>query len=100
MAAEAKKTTDHKEIRKWAEARKGTPATVEGTGGKNDAGLLRIDFPGYRGRGKLEPITWEEFFQKFDEKDLAFLYQDKTARGRESRFFKLVKREPRRRKAA
>ena len=100
MAAEAKTTTDRKEIQKWVESRKGQPATVADTGGKSDAGVLRIDFPGYRGRGRLEPISWDQFFEKFEEKKLAFLYQDKTAQGRESRFFKLVKREPRRRKAA
>ena len=35
----------------------------------------------------------KEFFAKFDEKNLAFLYQDTTASGAESRFFKFVSRE-------
>jgi hypothetical protein len=93
MAGESKMTTNHDEIRKWAEARDGKPATVKSTASKDDAGLLRIDFPGYKGEGTLEEITWDEFFKKFDEKNLAFLYQDKTSSGEESRFFKFVSRE-------
>jgi hypothetical protein len=93
MAGESKMTTNHDEIRKWAEARGGKPATVKSTASKDDVGLLRIDFPGYKGEGTLEEITWDEFFKKFDEKKLAFLYQDKTSSGEESRFFKFVSRE-------
>jgi anaerobic selenocysteine-containing dehydrogenase len=89
----SKSTTDHKVIRKWAEERGGKPATVRGTGDKDEAGVLRIDFPGYSGEGKLEEISWDEFFEKFDEKHLKFLYQDKTADGKESRFFKFVSDE-------
>lgn len=47
MAGESKTTTDHKKIKAWVEERGGFPATVKGTGGKDDAGVLRIDFPGY-----------------------------------------------------
>ena len=93
MAGESRTTTNHDEIRKWAEARGGKPATVKRTEGKDEVGVLRIDFPGYSGKDSLEEITWDEFFAKFDEKNLAFLYQDKTAGGEESRFFKLVSRE-------
>ena len=93
MASSSNVTTDHKKIRKWVEERGGHPATVKGTeSGKDDVGILRIDFPGYSGEGKLEEISWEEFFAKFDESELAFLYQDKTADGKESRFNKLVSR--------
>ncbi len=88
----SKSTTDHDVIRQWAEARKGHPATVKGTG-RGGAGVLRIDFPGYRGQQTLREISWDEFFQKFDEKELAFLYQDKTASGKPSRFCKLVSRD-------
>ena len=93
MAGETKITTDHDEIRRWVEARGGKPATVKGTGGNEEVGVLRIDFPGYSGEDTLEEISWDEFFAKFDEKNLAFLYQDATASGAESRFFKFVSRE-------
>ena len=93
MAGSSKTTTDHDEIRKWAEARQGKPATVKRTEKDGEAGVLRIDFPGYSGANSLEDISWDEFFQKFDEKHLAFLYQDTTSGGEQSRFFKLVSRE-------
>jgi hypothetical protein len=77
-------TTDHKVIQKWAEARNGKPSKVRAT---EDGGILRIDFderePG------LEPITWDEFFKVFDQRKLAFLYQDE----RKSRFNKFVDRD-------
>lgn len=93
MAGESKTTTDHNTIRKWVEERGGWPATVKNTGDKDDPGLLRIDFPGYSGKDSLEQISWEDFFEKFDEKKLAFLYQDEKRDGEESRFFKFVNRD-------
>jgi hypothetical protein len=89
--AEARTTTDHDEIRQWAEARGGRPASVKGTGAADDAGVLRINFPG-GADDSLEDISLEEFFEAFDENNLAFLYQEETASGDESRFFKLVDR--------
>ncbi|HEU4325154.1 MAG TPA: hypothetical protein VFS21_18580 [Roseiflexaceae bacterium] len=91
--SESKTTTDHKEIQTWAEARGGTPVTVRGTGDKDEPGVLRIDFPGYSGGDRFEEISWDEWFQKFDENELSFLYQERTKDGEESRFFKLVRRE-------
>ena len=91
--SEAKTTTDHKKIRKWVEERGGHPARVKGTEDKSGGGLLRIDYPGYSGEGKLEEISWDEFFEEFDDSNLAFLHQDKTADGEQSRFSKLVARE-------
>ena len=85
-------TTNHDEIRKWVEARGGRPACVKTTGSKNDIGLLRIDYPGRGDDDKLQPIEWDEFFQKFDKEKLAFLYQETTADGKESRFSKLIAR--------
>jgi hypothetical protein len=92
MANSSKTTTNHDEIRKWAEARGGKPVTVRGTGGKDEPGVLRIDFPGGAGSERLEEISWDDWFQKFDENDLAFLYQERKADGEESTFFKLVNR--------
>ncbi|MEN3385962.1 MAG: hypothetical protein V7608_6006 [Hyphomicrobiales bacterium] len=42
--SESHTTTDHKKIKKWAEDRKGVPATVKATEDKGHAGILRIDF--------------------------------------------------------
>jgi hypothetical protein len=92
MASKSKTTTDHDEIRRWVEEHGGTPVTVRGTGNGDDAGVLRIDFPGGAGDDRLEPISWDEWFEKFDENDLAFLYQEEKASGEDSTFFKLVSR--------
>jgi hypothetical protein len=93
MSAEAKTTTDHEEIMQWVEERGGHPARVKGTEKGDSAGLLRIDYPGFTGEDTLEPVTWEEFFQAFDENKLAFLYQEETKDGKESRFSKLIDRD-------
>ncbi|MEO8971723.1 MAG: hypothetical protein ABI406_09005 [Ktedonobacteraceae bacterium] len=90
MAGTSNTTTDHGEIRKWVEARQGKPATAKRTESGDEPGVLSIDFPGYSGAGSLEEISWEDFFQKFDEKKLAFLYQDTISSGEQSRFFKFV----------
>jgi hypothetical protein len=92
MASESNTTTDHDEIRRWVEEHDGKPATVRGTGSNGDAGILRIDFPGGAGDDRLEPIEWDEWFEKFDENNLAFLYQEHKADGSDSTFFKLVSR--------
>jgi hypothetical protein len=87
-------TTDHDEIRRWAQERGGNPACVQGTGGKGDVGLLRIEFPGKPGANddKLQAIEWDEFFEKFDERGLALVYQDHMADGQKSNFNKLIDR--------
>jgi hypothetical protein len=85
-------TVDHNQIRQWAEGRGGQPSCVRGTGGGDDVGMLRIDFPGYSGADSLQPISWDDFFEKFDERGLALVYQD-TTRGQKSNFNKLVSRD-------
>jgi hypothetical protein len=89
----SERTWDYATIRRWVEARNGKPARVRSTGEADDAGLLRIDFPEDNDdEERLEEITWDEFFEKFDEKRLAFVYQDRTADGEPSRFNKLLSR--------
>jgi len=89
----SKVTTDHETIKRWVEERDGRPATVARTGTAKEPGVLRIDFPGYGRAGSLQPISWDDFFKKFDEKNLAFLYQDRTAGGEISRFCKFVSKD-------
>ena len=91
--ADSRTTVDHDEIRRWAEERNAQPACVKGTGGKNDVGMLRLDFPGYSGEESLAHIGWDEWFKKFDESNLALLYQETTSAGKKSNFNKLVSRE-------
>lgn len=88
--SDSETTTDHKVIRKWIEERDGRPATVRATEERGHAGILRIDFGPKEDR--LDEIEWDEFFRKFDEADLAFLYQDRTKDGGLSRFHKFVRR--------
>jgi len=85
-------TTDHDAIRRWAEERGGKPAAVKATESKDDVGILRIDFPGYSGEAELEEISWDEWFEKFEEKKLALVVQEETKGGEPSRFNKLVRR--------
>lgn len=88
-SGESNQTTDHETIKNWVEERGGKPARVEGTG-EGNGGLLRIDFTD---DDSLEAISWTEFFEVFEENDLALAYQDETTEGKESYFAKLVSRE-------
>jgi hypothetical protein len=96
MPSLTKVTTDHGEIRQWVESHGGHPATVKSTHRRGDLGIIRIDFPGYSGGGTLEAISWDEWFEKFDDQELAFVHQDK----RDSNFNKLIRRAPPARRTA
>lgn len=85
-------TTDHDVIQQWAIERGGVPAAVEATSNDEDVGILRIDFPGYEGEDSLVQVEWDDWFEKFDEAELAFVYQEETARGERSNFNELVDR--------
>ncbi|MBX6424948.1 MAG: hypothetical protein IRZ09_03360 [Variibacter sp.] len=94
--SEARQTTDHDVIQRWAEERNGYPATVAGTAGENEgAGLLRIDFDPPDER--LQRTSWSAFFSKLDRENLVFLYQERTADGQMSRFHKFIDKETARR---
>ncbi|MBS7700046.1 MULTISPECIES: hypothetical protein [unclassified Chelatococcus] len=84
--SESSTTTDHKTIRQWVEERGGRPARVAATGKGKDPGILRFDFGDPD--DSLEEISWDEFFKKFDESELALLYEKEG----KSRFNKLIHR--------
>lgn len=90
---QATTTTDHDEIRRWAEERGGKPASVKGTGAGDDPGILRIDLPGGAGGESFEHIGWDEWFEKFDEQGLAAILQERKSDGEPSTFVKLVSRD-------
>ncbi len=83
-------TTDHDVSRQWAELRGGRPTRVKGTESRDGSGVLRFDFN--EPDETLEEISWDEFFETFDDRELALLYQDKTADGQTSRFFTFIHR--------
>src|SRR5215216_1928970 len=86
--SQATTTTDHDEIRRWAEERGGRPSLVRT--GRGKGGILRFDFG--EDDEKLEETSWDEFFEVFDDNNLAFLHQDQIGSGQTSRFFKFVAR--------
>jgi hypothetical protein len=87
--ARAHATTDHQAIRRWIETHNGHPSVVRATQGrrKESAGLLRVDFG--TPEESLEEISWDDFFDTFEQNNLAFLYQDE----KDSRFHKFVNRD-------
>ena len=91
MTSQSATTIDHAQIQRWVEARDGTPAAVRATEAGDDPGILRIRFSD-ESADDLDAIGWDEFFDKFEEAGLAFLYQDQTTGGGTSRFHKFVKR--------
>lgn len=87
MLNDIRTTTDPALIRNWVERRFAHGAVVVSK--RDDApddvevevGSLRIIFPGYAGFSKTEPLTWDNFFEKFEAQALAFRYRDQEANG-------------------
>jgi hypothetical protein len=93
--AQSRVTTDHEEIRRWAEERGAIPVRVHGTEGSDDVGIIRLAFPSAPGAKdeKLEPISWDEWSAEFDRRGLALLYEETTATGQKSNSNKIISRE-------
>lgn len=67
--------------------------SVKGTERRGEqAGILRVNFPGSPADESFKMISWDTFFDKFEASQLAFVYQDATADGQQSRFGKLISR--------
>jgi hypothetical protein len=92
--ASSRVSTDHEEIRHWAEERGAQPACVRVAGDEDDIGILHLEFrdaPGDRDES-LKLISWDDWFTTFEERGLALAFQDETADSQQ-RNFKLVDRE-------
>ena len=85
----ANSTSDHDKIQRWAEKHGGKPAAVKRTHRDDSVGIIRIMFPkvSQSKHEELEEISWDEFFEQFDEAGLVLLYEE------DSNFNKLVRRE-------
>lgn len=74
-------TTNHDEIRKWVEQFKGTPQFIDDPQVKSDKIGLHFHFLGNVSEALLSDaniknITWESFFEEFENQHLAFLYDE------------------------
>ena len=85
----AETTTDHATIRQWAESKGGKPAAVDRTHKEGDVGIVRIMFPKAQQseHESLVEISWDEFFEEFEKRELALLYDE------QSMFNKIVGRD-------
>lgn len=85
----AQTTTDHDEIRTWAERQGGKPAAVTRTHKDGDVGIIRVMFPDAPNseHDALTEISWEEFFAEFEDRELALLYE------RDGMFSKIIGRD-------
>lgn len=85
----AETTTDHKTIQAWTKKHGGKPAAVDRTHSDDEVGIVRLMFPKAKQseHDHLVEITWDEFFEKFEESGLALIYEE------DSNFNKLVKRD-------
>ncbi|HJS89366.1 MAG TPA: hypothetical protein VJ738_05305 [Steroidobacteraceae bacterium] len=74
----AEVTTNHETIRKWAEKKGGKPAAVARTHQGGDVGIVRIMFPDapQSEHQALTEISWDEFFEEFEQRKLALLYEE------------------------
>ncbi len=83
MDKKTKITINHAEIRDWVEKHQGQPAVIDSPEAGSEPIGIRIDFPGDTDEVLLaetqesKPVSWEDFFKIFEDKQLAFIYQDK-----------------------
>ena len=85
----AETTTDHDTIRNWAESKGGKPAAVTRTHTDEDVGIVRIMFADAANseHDALTEISWDEFFDEFEDRELALVYE------KDSMFSKIVGRD-------
>jgi hypothetical protein len=70
-------TTDHLEIRRWAESREAAPTSEL-------PNRLGFDFPDYS--DELDPMPWDRWFAEFDARGLEFVYHAGEAERAENFF--------------
>jgi hypothetical protein len=93
MAGKKYATTDPDVIRRWAEARHGTPVLFHRGSLESDDQWPGFAFPGYDPPNSYEEITWQELFNKRAEAHLVFLYQEMTESGETSHYNHFVSRQ-------
>ena len=77
-------------IRQWADQRSALPATMSGEADDRPT-VLRFDFEG-GGDEDLRSISWGDWFEVFDGRDLVFIYLE-PSEGEESNTYRLESAE-------
>jgi hypothetical protein len=94
MAGESK-ATGQGGIKQLVGAGGGCLAVVRNTARGERIGVLPIGSSNYWGEEILEIITWEDFFEQFEDRRLSLFYEIKIREGDEIQFCKLVSGEDR-----
>lgn len=70
-------TADHREIRRWAERHDAVPAEIRLYKFDSQPSVLHFLFgPAKGGTAELRPISWEDFFARFDLMGLAMVFDE------------------------
>lgn len=94
-----KTTVSHVVIRAWAENHHGQPALIVDPNHLDQQVGLRIDFPGKHDEALLSAahhnkvVSWDEFFQVFEEQQLAFDYLEEPGETDLVDAYRFLKRE-------
>jgi hypothetical protein len=86
LPSETVVTTDHDEIKAWADAHGARPVQVLGSGD------VVLDLPQIEMHEITRPVDWDAWFDAFETWKLAFLYQSRRADGTEPIHNELVAR--------
>ena len=82
-------TRNHNKIKKWVEDHGGIPAyAAEKITPDEHEKVLRIIFKNENYSDKMVAMDWNDFFTKFDQANLAFVYKEEKSNG--SNFYKFV----------
>jgi len=84
-------TTDHETIRQWVEDRGGTPAHM--TGETDDTARTLYIVEEDEAMEGLEQISWDAFFETFEDEELAFVYQDRDVGETDEWLYDLIDRK-------
>ncbi len=87
----SRRITNHQEIRKWAASCRAIPAEVSPDLDDGRFPKLRFMFlDGSLNQPELMPISWEDFFAKFDSEGLVLTCEDNPS-GEPTKLYRLEK---------
>jgi hypothetical protein len=93
-----KVTTNHDEIRQWSERVGARPAVIDHADAGGDKVGLRLDFPGRDDEAELPDgvekgtISWEDFFERFEEQQLEFIFEEEPNEEDKTQWYRFGKR--------